>query len=119
MTIWPESLPQKPLRGLSETRQKASLRSDMDSGGPKKRRRFTAAIRNVDVPIVFTQSERATFDTFYNDTLAEGVTVFDWAALQTDIGATSGTLSFGFRNPPRMIKVAGEWSTTLNLEVIP
>lgn len=112
---WPASLPQKPFRGLTEVRQPAALRTIMDAGAAKTRKRFTAAVRNIDIPMVFTKAQRATFDTFFITTLSEGALEFDWE----DPVDESTTISFRFRNPPKMTKAAGEWKTILNLEVLP
>lgn len=120
MATWPASLEQRPLRGLTELRQKGTLRSDMDAGPQKVRKRFTSAVRNIDVPVVFTSAQRTTFDTFFITTLGEGSTSFDWAQLQTEIDPSeTGTLLFRFKQPAKMTKAAGEWKTVLNLEVLP
>lgn len=115
MAAWPAGLQQKNFAGVVEQRQQAVLRSSMDSGAPKVRKMFTAAIRNIDIPMVFTTAERATFDTFFITTLAEGSISFTW----TDPVDDSTVITFRFKSPPRMTKVAGEWSTILNLEVLP
>lgn len=115
MVAWPGSLEQRQFTGVIEERQQAALRSSMDSGAPKVRRLFTAALRFIDIPMVFTAAQRATFDTFFITTLNEGTISFDW----TDPVDDTTTVSFRFRNPPKMTKIGGEWRTILNLEVLP
>lgn len=115
MASWPAGLQQKNFAGVIEQRQQAFLRSSMDSGAPKKRKMFTAATRDIPIPMVFTTAERAIFDTFYITTLGEGTLPFDW----TDPVDDTTVISFSFKSPPRMTKVAGEWKTILNLEVLP
>ncbi len=115
MAVWPAGLQQKHFTGVTEKRQDASIRSSMDTGAPKKRRRFTAAVREITIPIVLTQAERVTFDTFYITTLEEGSLSFDWI---DPVDGTS-TISYRFVKPPSMTKKGGEWKATLSLEVLP
>lgn len=118
MSDWPASLPQIPFSGLKEVRQSGTLRSEMDTGAPKQRKRFTAAVRNVDVPMVFTQAQRQTFDTFFITTLGEGALPFTWTMDSVDEG-TGTSISYRFTKPPAMSKIANEWRLTLNLEILP
>lgn len=115
MAVWPAGLQQRQFTGITETRQNAQQRSVMDTGQPKVRKRFTAAIRNVNIPVVFSMADRATFDTFYITTLGEGVLPFDW----TDPVDDSTTVSFRFVKPPTFIKDGGLYTGTLNLEILP
>ncbi len=115
MAAWPAGLQQKGFAGIVEERQQAVLRSAMDSGAPKVRKIFTAAVRNIDIPVVFTMAQRATFDTFFITTLAEGSISFTW----TDPADDTTTITFRFKNPPSMTKIGGEFKTVLNLEVLP
>jgi len=112
---YPASLPQKHFRGVTEERQTATLRSQMDTGAPKVRKQFTAAVRNIDIPMVFTAAQRATFDTFFITTLNEGASSFTWVDPVDD----STNITYRFKKPPKMTKVAGEWKCVFNLEVLP
>lgn len=115
MATWPAGLPQKQFSGLVEKRQNVQLRSTMDTGAPKKRKRFTAALRNFNIPIVFSMAEKVIFSAFYIDTLGEGVLSFDW----TDPDDDSTTISFGFTDSPSLNKNGGTWTGSLPLEIIP
>ncbi len=115
MAVWPAGLQQKQFTGVTEERQDASVRSKMDTGAPKKRKRFTAAVRTMTVPIVLTQAERVTFDTFYITTLEEGSLSFDWIDPVDGVS----TISYRFLKPPKLTKKGGEWKGILSLEVIP
>ena len=120
---YPASLPQNPLvEGFNDTRQKAALRSDMDTGAPKRRKRFTAAIRPLKFPTILNGTQRVTFDTFYKTTLGEGslsftipdpvdgntITVFFVAPPKFNIIGASGTAA-----------ATRQWQSIYNLEVLP
>ena len=112
---YPASLPQKHFKGVTENRQVATIRSEMDTGSPKVRKLFTAAVRNIDIPMVFIAAQRATFDTFFITTLNEGSGTFTWVDPVDD----STNITYRFKSPPKMTKEGGEWRCTFNLEVIP
>lgn len=115
MPIWPASLPQDQFLGLTEQDQDSVLRTQFDAGPPSRRQRFTAITRDVDVPIVLSNAERATFDTFLRTTLAGGALAFDWEDPVTD-----ATVSFAFRRQPKWTLFGNRhWRTTLELEVQP
>ncbi len=78
MAVWPASLPQHAFLPVTEFRQTAVLRTSMDSGPAKVRKRFTAAVRHLDFDMVLDGTQRATFDTFFATTIDEGATVFDF-----------------------------------------
>lgn len=122
MVDWPSSLeiPTARLSGIGDQRQGAKIRSQTDSGIALQRRRFTTAIRNVDIPVSFTSTERAIFETFYHTTLQEGTLAFNWRDPLTD-----ATTTFRFREdtgPAWSGSGGGEnqkWNATLALELLP
>ena len=121
MSIWPDVLPQEQFLHLTDKRQDARVRTQNDAGPTKMRRRFTAATRDVTVPIVMCGAQRVVFDAFYVFTLQEGTLAFDWEDPVTDT-----VVSFRFRPPPPSWELvlggapdARLWQTMLNLEVVP
>jgi hypothetical protein len=122
MAAWPASLPQKAFLVASDTRQQASLRSEMDQGAPKKRKRFTAAIRNLTLKMILTGTQRATFDTFYITTINEGTDSFTILDPVDD-----ATITVSFKSPPTWKLIPGsgpavvdrQWESILDLEVLP
>lgn len=79
MFIWPAELPQAPQRdGYSDTAPDQLLRSEMESGPVKVRRRGTAKPHVAACTYVFTDAEAQVFETFALDTLAGGALAFDW-----------------------------------------
>lgn len=84
MAAWPGSLPQLSLlAGALETVQDGTIRTEMDAGPAKRRRRYTAVVRRFTVPLVLTTDQVATLETFYDSTLQGGVDAFDWTHPRT------------------------------------
>ncbi len=120
MATWPASLPTEGFSGVSDQRNPAILRSKMDQGPAKQRQIFTAAVRELSVPMFFTGTERQTFDTFFITTLSEGALSFDWVDPVTD-----ATISMRFMEPPSFQHIGGgtpadrTWQATFKLEILP
>ena len=113
--VWPAQLPQDSFIGHIETAPEERLRTGMDVGPPKMRRRFTAGVRNVEIPIVLTTSEATTLMDFYTSTLTGGVGAFDWK-----LPRTGATVSFRFVAPPKIEAIEPNvWRTALSLEILP
>lgn len=120
MATWPAQLPQDQFLNLTDQQQDSVLRTNMETGPPSRRARFTAVTRAVDVPIMMTGDQRAVFDDFYRDDLAFGALAFDWEDPSTD-----ATVSFAFRSPPKWtlrrggLPAARIWQSSLELEIQP
>ena len=78
---WPDSLPLPRISGLSGKKDKAFIRTEMETGPAKQRARFTAVTKKYKGTIILTESERQTLDNFYDTSLG------------------FGTLRFTMRNP--------------------
>jgi len=75
---WPASLPQRFLdAGYSEEPGDNVLRSEMDVGPPKSRRRSTVAPKRITARMVMTKTQFASWKTYHEDTLADGTIAFD------------------------------------------
>lgn len=121
MPSWPATLPPDAFLGLTDQRQDAVARNQMDAGPPSRRARFTAATRNVEVPIVLDGEQRATFDEFFRVTLIEGSLSFTWEDPVDD-----STVEFAFKSPPQWSLTKGHadparrtWRASLQLEIQP
>lgn len=121
MVAWPASLPQSAYLPVVDSRQKAVLRTSMDSGPAKVRQRFTAAIRHLDFEMVFDGDQRATFDTFFATTISEGAVSFDFPD-----PVSGDTVSVRFREPVSWQQMqtgatAAEraWRGKMKIEVLP
>lgn len=79
MPFWPLAIPQAPQRdGWSDTAPDQLLRSDMESGPAKVRRRGTAKPHVAQATYVMDDAEAAIFEEFALETLAGGALAFDW-----------------------------------------
>jgi hypothetical protein len=76
---WPVDLPQAlQVQGYQRKPQAAKVRTAMDSGPAKQRRRFTAKVRTVTGMITLTRAQLAIFWEFYDETLGDGTLRFNW-----------------------------------------
>lgn len=115
MPTWPTSLPQKTLATTyNEAPQSQVLRSSMDSGPAKTRRRFTAATMTVPFECHLTLDQIPTFEAFYSDDIAAGALPFDIPHPRT--GATVSVLLKG--DPPYQLAPVGAGATHYRLSLI-
>ena len=117
MPVWPESLPQVPLLGgYDETPPALTLRTDMDAGPAKVRRRFTAGVRQYGMAFLLTAAQLGTLDTFFMDDLEGGALSFDFPAPRG-----GGTIAVRFVEPPAYTPAqsADTWRVAVQLEQLP
>jgi hypothetical protein len=101
--------------GLSASLPDTVLRTQMDAGPAKVRRRFTAGVEPTRASVLLTKAESATFRTWFRDTLLDGSLAFEHTH-----PLTAATATFRFTAPPqyRMESQRGiSWE--LPLEVLP
>ena len=75
---WPRMLPGPQRDGYTVELQDTLLRSAMDTGPGKVRRRFTTGSAYVSATWLFTRQQLDWFHIFYTDALANGADVFLW-----------------------------------------
>jgi len=116
MTSWPGSLPQKPLLdGNSEVPPKTTVRTQMDAGPAKVRRRFTAGTRDFNAEFIMSKSQVATFDDFYINTINGGANRFDF-----DNPRTGTTHEFRIVDQPQYQKIGPDaFRVSMKLEQLP
>lgn len=113
--VWPLGLPQDVLQGWDKGLESGLLRTSMDQGPAKQRRRFTATARPYSVTVQLTKTEVTTFETFFDETINGGADVFDWVDPRTQTAVT-----FRFIKEPTERHVDGEtYRIPLQLEVLP
>jgi hypothetical protein len=57
-------------------RQDGTLRTDMETGLPKVRRRFTAVVKSFEGSIIMTQAELTTFESWFDNVIGFGALTF-------------------------------------------
>lgn len=117
MPAWPNTLPQLVMTsGYQEAYPWAVLRTEMDAGPAKVRRRSTAAPRPITAQIRCSSAQLADFESFVATDLAGGALAFTWVEPRTQSAA-----SFRLREAPGYVPSAGGqwWTITLPLELLP
>lgn len=116
MATWPSSLPDYPeIDGYQESKQDGAVRTQMDAGPPKQRRRFSATITEFDAVFLLDDSEIDTLETFYETTLEEGTLSFDWTHPRKGT-----TQLFEFRGPYQVSAIGADlFRVTCPLRVLP
>ncbi len=113
---WPSSL-QQTLNAARFTYNfgETVLRSDLDVGPAKVRRRFTRPVDKVSAQIYLDYSDWSTFYTFFNTTLAGGSKTFNFTHPITNTLA-----EFRMTGPPRVTPVGGiVFQIDMEWELIP
>lgn len=75
---YPSELPAPLKNSYSETIPSGVIRSSMDMGQDKVRRKISRAVKYIDVSFRMTAEQKEIFEDFYNNTLQGGVRFFNW-----------------------------------------
>ena len=118
---WPTSLPQRPLvDGYKRTLPNNLLRSSMDTGADKVRKRGRFKPQIVNCSYVLTNAQRNTLENFIHGSLAEGAICFNWPHPELNKlvrarlkASQESILDFS------PYKDTTRWAVTLNLEIWP
>ncbi|MEO5341100.1 MAG: hypothetical protein H7837_11400 [Magnetococcus sp. MYC-9] len=112
---WPTSLPQYVLRdGYREELPNTTLRTPMEVGPAKVRRRTSAAPKQVECQMDLNAEQLDILEGFYQSTTAGGSLAFSWPHPRTRT-----TTLFRFTSPPVFHPVSGLlWNVTLKLEIL-
>jgi hypothetical protein len=139
MPTWPASLPQFVLtRNYKESPPDLVIRTKMDAGPAKVRRRFTAGVRPIEAMLVLNGDQLAVLDDFYLTACQGGALSFTWTYQRewqdTDMTPDTDTLidtdilqpawqtaTMRFVKPPVYADVGDgqNYECTLNLEIMP
>jgi len=117
MIQWPATLPQKVEKnGYQEIVPDARIRTPMDMGPAKVRRRFTAQVRMIMLQMTMTESQVSTFDQFWREETAGGSLPFEFPDPR---GIGMIEVRFG-ETPPEYGSFRGEHAVVnIELEVLP
>jgi len=114
MATWP-TLPAPIINTFNETLPDNVIRTSMDKGPAKVRRRTTANVRPIQFSMVLTEAQVATLDTFYNTTTLSGAQEFDYTHPRT-----GATVSARFTQPPAYSDINGlAYRVEVQLEILP
>ena len=119
-TPWPANLPSTWLAGLRYAPRDQVLRSPMDSGVGKTRRRTTLEIVDADVEVRFSGLDVQNFESWFRTTLSGG------AARFSHKHALTGALAeYRFRARPEWrqeipgTQLSSRWLASFALEILP
>lgn len=117
MADWPITIPQTlSVDGYGEAAPDTNIRSAMDAGPAKVRRRATCAVRPVTGKMVMTEAELGDFRDFYDDDLLGGSLRFNW------VDPWDGTTAVEMRfTAPYTISAFGHeaFEVGMSLEILP
>ena len=114
--VWPVTLPTAPLvAGFEESPPDLCVRTQMDAGPAKVRKRYTAGVRDFSAAFVLTTAQLAIFDAFYLTTCNGGATPFDFTHPRT-----KASISVRFAGRPKYASASTtRWHVSVPLEVLP
>jgi len=114
MANWP-SLPAPLINTFKETVPDNILRTNMDRGVDKVRRRTTANARPIQFAMTLTEAQVSTLETFYVTTLGSGALEFTYVHPRT-----GDSVSARFAAPPAYSDINGiVYRAEIQLEIIP
>lgn len=115
MAEWPTSLPALPLRqGYEEQIAETRVRTEMDAGPAKMRRRFQAGMDTITLSFEMTSAQIRILETFYKNTLEGGTLEFDYVHPRE-----GEQRAFRFVEPPKWGETAKDiWVAQTKLEFV-
>lgn len=119
---WPQTLPWRPLLdGYNETLPELTIRTQMDVGPAKVRRRTTANVRLVRLRVgPIARTNCGVLETFYETTCQGGAVAFAWYADMKQSAIVFTEAWYRFIKPPAWTALGGGWYVaTLELERMP
>lgn len=117
-SIWPAGLPQHPLIRRARLNPEVwKLRTQMDAGPAKVRRRRTISIDRWSMSMVLTSAQLTTFRTFFHDTIQQGSAAFDW--VDPIDGTTDREARFLESYSVEPIDARAKWEVSFEVEFLP
>jgi len=115
MSTWPVTLPQTfDQSSYSEDFPEMVIRTKMDTGPDKIRKRFTAAPYNLSGSMKLTSAQTSTLDAFYYTTINAGADSFLFTHPRT-----LATIICRFLSPPKYRALQYKFEVSIALEVMP
>ena len=115
MAVFPSTLPAPALNTLVETPPDNVIRTQMDKGPDKVRRRTTANVRPLSFTLKLTPAETQVLDDFYDNTTFSGADEFDYTHPRT-----GEAVKARFTQPPQYQEHEGViYLCSIALEILP
>lgn len=118
MDSWPASLPAPLVDGVSYESQNNTVRTQMETGAAKMRRRFTKVPEDVTFSLIVSRPERLDLDQFVTDTLKD-VLPFEWTEFRYP-PAHDNIAVYRFKSRPKYSPAGSGflWRADIELELI-
>lgn len=115
---YPATLPQDALAaGYRRAMADNVLRSPMEGGPAKTRRRFTSVPKTFACQVIMTAAQLAIFKTWHEEDILDGALRFNWT--DQDDGTTAVEMRFLSAPEWSSIKGRDEWVVNMALEIMP
>jgi hypothetical protein len=115
MPTWPNTLPKALIEGYAETPANNVLRTQMDVGPAKTRRRTFANVRNLTINLLLSSAQWTALDNFYDVETLSGSLPFDMPHPRTNV-----TGNFRFVSPPQLSALSSNYfKIAVSLEQLP
>ena len=112
MASWPASIPAHLINTFTETPPDNVIRSNMDRGIPKLRKRSTANVRPISFSMILTPAQVVTLDAFY---AANAALEFDYTHPRT-----RAAVKARFTAPPDLSDLnVRNYNCDVELEIMP
>ena len=120
---WPVTVPDKFEKGsYNYDPQGNILRTEMDAGYPKVRRRFTAISKYHTGMLILTTAEKEAFETWFYSTAGYGTEEFTFSNPQDVLSTIIARFVIENNSQPYSIKQDGDtldWQVTFTIEELP
>ena len=118
MATWPSTLPQQlEQEGFNDVFPEGAIRTEMASGNPYQRTRYTAAIEPFSGMLYLDAAQYQTLKDFWITTLGLGALSFDWVH---PITGAAATVQFIATKPPKITGTKGTlFAVQVMIEVLP
>lgn len=115
MATWPTTLPQEfPEDGFNLVLADNVIRSSMDIGPAKIRRRTTSNVTKLTGTLILDTTQLTAFETFYITTISYGSVYFTWVHPLTNASCT-----MRFTEPPSYTPAGGSYTRVdMKLEIL-
>jgi len=115
MAIFPTKLPAPILNGYEINPEDPNLRTQMDAGPDRVRRRFTSIPSRIPIKWRFTQSEMALFEAWHKYDALDGSA---WFTINLANGLGISSVDAKFTKQPKKTLLSGmNWDVQSELEV--
>lgn len=114
MESWPTTKLPDPSEQYSTEVSPSVVRTEMDSGFQRQRKRFSQDMTSIGVVFSFTPTQYALFQAWWKFKISSGA---DWFLMSVNIGGATGTQQVRFSSPYSGTYGGGRWKVKAVLEL--